>query len=96
MNRMPSTAIELPTSTKTIINEIKFKFFIKCKECDESLEENTKCKCDRLMEKDSKKNNFIVHINLESQILNRYFSEIIDYLNREKDDSLISDIDDGS
>lgn len=103
MNGMPSASIKLPTSTTAIrkysSDKIKFKFLIKCEECDDFVEHGVECgQCKRILRKDSKKNNFLVYMNSEPQIrliLNRHFKEIINHLNREHIDDVMCDIDDG-
>lgn len=59
MNEMSGTSIELPTSTNIIrtpsFNQLKLSCLMKCLECDEICEANTKCKCGRILKKDSKK-----------------------------------------
>lgn len=103
MNNMPNSELKLPEDVKSIksysIQELDHKFFVKCEECDELVEHNTKClKCQRILKRDSKKNNFLVYFPLEPQIrkfLHKYFDEIINYLNREHVEGVVSDIDDG-
>lgn len=95
--------IKLPESKGAIkayaYDENEYKFFMKCLECDEMIEHDTKCtKCERLMRIDSKKNNFLVYFQLEHQIkriLERHLETIINYLNRDHESDTVTDIDDG-
>lgn len=95
--------IKLPEDKRAIkayaYDENDYKFFVKCLECDEMIEHDTKCvKCQRLMKIDSKKNNFLVYFQLEIQIkriLERHLDAIIKYLNRDHVNDTLSDVDDG-
>lgn len=103
MNKMPNTSIQLPTDPKSIRNitssSLQSICLIKCETCNDLVEHNKKCtQCDRILKKDSKKNNFLVYISLEQQIrqiINRHFDQIITYLNREHVHNTMCDIDDG-
>lgn len=66
-----------------------------CDKCKVLCDKNNMCrKCKCIVKK--KKSNFVVKIGMEQQIkylLHKYFSEILNYMKREKDGS-ISDVDD--
>lgn len=95
--------IKLPENKSAIkayaYDENDYKFFVKCLDCDEMIEHDTKCiKCQRLMKIDSKKNNFLVYFQLEHQIrriLERHLETIISYLNRDHVNDTLADVDDG-
>lgn len=60
MNNMPGAKIRLPHRTTSITaysnKEIDYKFFLKCEQCDEFVEDNTVCQtCQRQFVKNSKK-----------------------------------------
>lgn len=108
MNGMSNAGISLPEEKKSIrariYKEIEYKILFTCAHCEEIFENEAKAKatkcsnCDHLFEKDSKQNNFLVYIPLEPQIrrlLDKYFKDIVTYLNREHSDQFMSDIDDG-
>lgn len=103
MNEMPNAAITLPNNKnaiqRLISQKIDHKFLITCDKCSELVEDGGTCeKCDRVMTKNSKKNNFIVYFPLEPQIrliLNQNFEAIIGFLNRKHANDVLSDIDDG-
>lgn len=98
-----NTKVKLPENKRAIksqaYDDLQYEFFLKCEQCDEIIEHNTKCiKCQNIMTIDSKKNNFLVYFYLEHQIcriLNRHFETIINYLNRDHSSGTLSDIDDG-
>lgn len=89
LNSMPGISIKLPKNPiKHIETEIKFQVLFNCDSCNEIVIENFPCdQCGRCFEKNSKQNNFFIYVSLEQQIrrlLNKYFHEIINYLNREQ------------
>lgn len=98
-----NTTIKLPTNKDSIkayaYDETEYNFFLKCSTCDNIVQHNSKCKsCQSVLKIDSKKNNFLVHFPLETQlcrILNNHFDEIINYLNREHVNDVLSDVDEG-
>lgn len=105
MNRMPNTTIKLPENKKTVKKQMftqlmySFKVLLYCTECDQFVEDKSKCsQCSKLYQRDSKKNNFIIYFPLEPQIrrmLNEYFNEVFEHLNRDTVDSVLTDVDDG-
>lgn len=106
MNGMPNVGITLPVQKKALkalmYRDIEFKILFNCVKCDEIFESETKSskclKCGHIFERDSKKNNFLIHIPLEPQIrrlLDKYFKDIVTYLNREHSNEFMSDVDDG-
>lgn len=107
MNTLPNSDLHLPESVKAIkqhLNyKINYKFYIKCEQCDELVEHSKKCQecqeCQQILYRDSKKSNFLVYFELETQIRNilqKYFDVIIDYLNREDGENVLKDVDSGS
>lgn len=101
INSMPNVSIKIPKNPmKYVTREIDFHILFNCESCDEIVIKNNKCSgCDRCFKKKSKQNNFLVYISLEQQIrrlLNKHFREIINYLKREHNGDIISDIDDGT
>lgn len=100
MNSMPNASIKIPKNPmKYVATNIDFQILFNCESCDDIVVGENKCdQCNREFRKNSKQNNFIVYIPLEPQILrllNKYFHEIMGYLNREHKKDTISDIDDG-
>lgn len=101
MSEMPNSSIKLPNRKKTIdaltYKSVNYSILVICDKCNEMIENNSMC-CGQTMKMDSKKNNFIVHFSVVQQIHNilcKHFNVIIDYLNRERELDVISDVDDG-
>lgn len=102
-NDMPNAAINIPKNNslkRCIEKDFEPYILLECERCHVINKEIPKCaNCDTPMKKDSKKNNFLVHFSLKKQInrlLDRYFDEIIAYINREHTQDMISDVDDGA
>lgn len=103
MNQMPNSGITLPKSNKKLkkymCKNANFEVLLHCSDFDEFVENGSKCsQCDRLFKKNSKKNNFIIYFPLEPQIrrlIDTFFNQIIQYINREPVDGVIRDVDDG-
>lgn len=100
-NSMPGASIKIPRNPiKHVTRDIDFQILFNCDSCNEIIVNENACNhCGHSYKKNSKQNNFLVYIPLEAQIrrlLNKYFNKIIDYLNREHNDDIISDVDDGS
>lgn len=104
LNQMPNAAIQLHVDRNSIkkfaYKQFEYEILVHCDTCDDLVLDKTTCNgCKRVMMKDSKKYNFIVHIHLEQQIrflLNKYFDVIIAYLNRKHSNEDMTDIDDGN
>lgn len=99
MNGMPGVKINLPEDRKTVkrfaCNDINYNILIPCNSCDELILDGMSCaECGQIVARDSKKNNFLVHIPFR-KILNKYFDVIIAYLTREHTREMITDVDDG-
>lgn len=100
---MPNTTIKLPSDKWTFRSlsheKINYKYFVVCDNCSEISEKETECYCGQKLKIDSKKNNFLVHFNVISQIshiLCKNFDVIMNYLNRQHEPGIMSDIDDGN
>lgn len=102
INDIPNSSLKIPDSIKAIKRgtetNFEFNILLECQKCYEINEEIANCvSCGSLMKKVSKKNNFLIHLPLKQQIkqlLDKYFDEIIAYLNREHLEGFISDVDD--
>lgn len=94
---MPNVSIKIPKNPVKCVNkEIDFEILFICDTCDEIVMKNDKCSgCDRCFKKNSKQNNYLVYISLEKQI-RRLLNEIINYLKRDHNSNVLSDIDDGT
>lgn len=102
MNSMPNTVIKLPPRIgrmQLLFENFDYYTLLICDKCDELSDENAKvCGCGQTIKKDSKKNNFLIHFDVRSQIdhiLHENFDMIVAYLKREHGDDVMSDIDDG-
>lgn len=104
VNNVPGSVIDIPSNKQIyqkIVNEMcptEAVILIFCSKCDELVEQSEVCECGTHTEKDSKKNNYLVHFPLMPQIrrlLTEYFDEIMHYLKRDHPADIISDVDDG-
>lgn len=101
INSMPNMSIKIPSNPiKNVHSDINFDIIFNCENCDEIIANGFDCEqCGQNFNKNSKKNNFLVHISLERQIrrlLNLYFHEIVNYFNRERAEGVLTDVDDGT
>lgn len=103
MNDMPNAAVKINLNRKTVktcVNKpFEYKILLFCETCNDFVENETMCgTCKRAISKNSKQYNYMVYIPIESQIrqiINKHFDVIIDFSNRERSKSIISDVDDG-
>lgn len=102
MNGMPGAEFFLPETRKQIKNRIErpnsYDYFVFCT-CKDLVRDGDKCeKCKLRAKKDSKKNNFIVSFQIIPQIkaiLANSHLQILEYLNRKRNEGFLTDIDDG-
>lgn len=97
-----NSSLKIPNSLNAIKKctetNFEYKILLECQNCFEINKEIPNCLCcGSPMKKDSKKNNFLVHMPLKQQIqqlLDKHFEQIIAYLNREHIEGVMSDVDD--
>lgn len=106
LNSMPGSSVTIP-NRRYLLKEVALNmtnlttlYFLFCDSCDELVEEGQNCECGAgITKKNLKKSNFIVYFQLLpqiEQILKENFAAIMEYLHRERSESAISDIDDGT
>lgn len=102
MNNIPGSDILVPETKKSIKRrtdaQLEYEYLVMCS-CQNILKDGELCSnCNTRAKKNSKTNNFIVSIPLIPQIklvLSTHYDKIIEYLNREHQNGVITDIDDG-
>lgn len=101
MNGMPGAAFSIPQTKKglkKISETLGYEYHVIC-DCENLVKEGELCeKCNISEKKNSKKNNFIVSIPVIPQlksILSANYDQILNYLERQKCEGVMSDIDDG-
>lgn len=102
MNSMPGAEFSLPETREQIKNRIQpqhsYDYLVIC-ECKSLVKDGDVCeKCNIHAKKNSKKNNFIVSFDIIKQIksiLAQKYVQILEYLNRNHDEGILSDVDDG-
>lgn len=99
LNDQPNAQVQVPTDRRSLKKLTKMRYdreyVLFCSRCNELCNEGFCEKCKIITKK--KKSNFVVKIKIEQQIqysLQKNFDAIIQYLNRPKNNSIISDIDD--
>lgn len=100
MNKMPGAAFSIPQTMKALKKNSAipdYEYHIIC-DCENLVKDGELCKtCNKTAKKNSKKNNFIVSIRVIPQlksILSANYDQIMSYLEREKCEGVITDIDD--
>lgn len=103
LNSMPNSVMTIPENPKSIQRRIKvnlsYEYIVIC-ECKSLVKDGEKCSsCGSRAKKNSITNNYVVSIPLVQQIksvLSTNYEKIIKYLNRERKDGVVTDVDDGS
>lgn len=101
INELPGSPVNLPTNINSLKKSATMRFereyHLFCAGCTEFCDRNNWCKKCKLTTKKNK-TNFIIYIPLKQQIkaiIDKYFDEIISYMNRNRCAEKISDVDDG-
>lgn len=103
MNSMPNAAVKIPLNRQNIKHHANKAFdhriLVFCERCDNLVEEKKECNgCGRIMIKNTITCNYLVHIPIEPQIrriLMKHFDVVMAYIDRQRTEDAMTDIDDG-